>query len=214
MRRYDARLMSNAAQANKAAIILGCITLAEWIWVYFELQTNTFSVFFRYLGFDRFTPLGSWGWIAALVVTVGWIWYCLHLPSVKKQMFRLSWLKVLALFLAIAAALCEETVFRKFLMDALDHAGYAILVQLLGSGALFGILHGIWGFFKKDFGSVFRIIWITGILGVGLGVVYLASGRNIVPCIMSHFFINLFVEPGLMLAAVNGEMQNSRNKTA
>jgi hypothetical protein len=43
-------------------------------------------------------------------------------------------------------------------------------------------------------------------LGAALAVVYLASGRNVAPCIAAHLLINALVEPGLVLAAVRGEM--------
>jgi len=42
-----------------------------------------------------------------------------------------------------------------------------------------------------------------------LAVVYVVSHRIPALCIVSHFLINLFIEPGLVLAAV-GEMGSAR----
>ncbi|MEO8191138.1 MAG: hypothetical protein ABI682_12415 [Acidobacteriota bacterium] len=33
-----------------------------------------------------------------------------------------------------------------------------------------------------------------------------AAGRSLAPCILSHFTINALAEPGLVLAALRGEM--------
>ena len=46
----------------------------------------------------------------------------------------------------------------------------------------------------------------TTVLGLALAIVYIVSGRVLAPCVVSHFLINLIIEPGLILAAVRGEM--------
>jgi len=50
----------------------------------------------------------------------------------------------------------------------------------------------------------------TGFLGAMLAVVFLLSGRRLAPCVVAHFAINLFAEPGLVLAATRGEMAGPR----
>lgn len=42
----------------------------------------------------------------------------------------------------------------------------------------------------------------TGLLGIALAVVYLASGRILAPCIWAHVAINLILEPWLLIAAM------------
>ena len=49
----------------------------------------------------------------------------------------------------------------------------------------------------------------TGLLGAALAVMYLAGGRNLVPCIAAHFLINALAEPGVVLAAMRGEMAHA-----
>jgi hypothetical protein len=46
-----------------------------------------------------------------------------------------------------------------------------------------------------------------------LAIVYLVAGRNVAPCVAAHFLINAFIEPGLVLAAVRGEMGRLRTAT-
>jgi uncharacterized protein len=46
----------------------------------------------------------------------------------------------------------------------------------------------------------------TGVLGAAPALVYLAADRNLAPCIAAHFLINALIEPGLVLAAIRGEM--------
>jgi hypothetical protein len=46
----------------------------------------------------------------------------------------------------------------------------------------------------------------TSLLGAALAGVYVIAGRSVAPCVFAHFLLDLFVEPGLILAAVQGEM--------
>jgi hypothetical protein len=64
----------------------------------------------------------------------------------------------------------------------------------------------VWGIFGKSIRAAAGATIATAVLGCALAVVYLASGRNVAPCVFSHFLINALIEPGLVLAAVRGEM--------
>jgi hypothetical protein len=59
---------------------------------------------------------------------------------------------------------------------------------------------------KKSWRASLGAMLATGSLGLLLAFVYLSSYRNLAPCVASHFLINLFAEPGLVLAALSGEM--------
>ena len=112
----------------------------------------------------------------------------------------------LALAVALTSCFVEEAVFRKFRMDSLQHRGYGVALQILASGLLFGAAHGIWGAFRGSFVAAAGAMVVTGLLGLALGAVYVASSRILAPCVVAHFLINAFAEPGLVLAAVRGEM--------
>jgi hypothetical protein len=47
---------------------------------------------------------------------------------------------------------------------------------------------------------------ITGVLGAALAAVYVLGGRSLAPCIAAHFLLDVAIEPGLVLAALRGEM--------
>ncbi|HEV3244312.1 MAG TPA: CPBP family intramembrane glutamic endopeptidase [Chthoniobacterales bacterium] len=192
---------------RKSAIILGLIAAIEGAWVLLNLYVNG-TRFFSYLGFAPHiggTPLG---WLLAFVVTGLYVAAAVRLPSVRENLFRISWLKLLGIAVAISAGILEEVVFRRWIMNYLQdrhHAG--LMLQIIGSGLAFGLAHGVWGLMGKSLRAAIGATAATGILGIGLAIVFVASGRNLAPCIVSHFLINLLIEPGLVLAATRGEMQ-------
>jgi uncharacterized protein len=192
---------------RKSAIILGLIAAIEGAWVLLNLYVNG-TRFFSYLGFAPHiggTPLG---WLLAFVVTGLYVAAAVRLPSVRENLFRISWLKLLGIAVAISAGILEEVVFRRWIMNYMQdrhHAG--IVVQIIISGLAFGLAHGVWGLMGKSLRAAIGATIATGILGIGLAIVFVASGRNLAPCIVAHFLINLLIEPGLVLAATRGEMQ-------
>ena len=147
------------------------------------------------------------------MVVTAFVWFAARLPSVRETMFRPSWLKALALAVAVAAGILEEVVFRKLLMDRLAHLGHGAAAQVLISGIAFGVTHGVWGLFGRSARAAIGATAATGVLGVALAAVYLASGRSLAPCVIAHFLIDTLIEPGLVLAASRGEMGRRRAAT-
>jgi membrane protease YdiL (CAAX protease family) len=192
---------------RKAAIILSCIAAGESAWVVAELAFGSPRGLLRYLGFGERSPAA--GWVLAAAVAGLWVAVAARLPSVRANLFRPSWLKLLAVVLAVAAAACEEAVFRKLVMNGLAQNGFRWPVQLAASAVAFGVAHSVWGLFRGSLRVAASVTVVTGALGLLLSAVFLASGRDLLPCVASHFAINLFVEPGLVLAAVRGEMRTS-----
>jgi membrane protease YdiL (CAAX protease family) len=195
---------ANISAEKKTTIILAAIALSEGCWVFFNVRHNP-SGFLRYAGFTS-NHAGVFGWILGVVVAIAFVAIASRLPSVRSNLFRASLLKILALAVAISAGLCEECIFRKLLMDSLQHAGLGVAIQVLASGSLFGLAHGVWGFFRGSLAAGVGASLATGMLGLALALVYVASHRIVVPAILSHFLINAFAEPGLVLAAVRGEI--------
>lgn len=194
---------------RRAVWIMAAFTITEGLWVAVNLIANGWK-FVRYLGFaaDRF---GSWpGWAVATLVVAIYVGYARRLPSVRETMFRLTWFKFLALALAVFAGILEEVIFRKWVMDDVQVRGYGVLAQIAASGLVFGAAHAIWGIMGRSLTAAIGATIATGALGVMLGIVYVLGGRSLAPCIAAHFFINAFIEPGLMLAATRGEMVRNR----
>ena len=84
----------------------------------------------------------------------------------------------------------------------------------LASGFAFGLVHGIWGAFRGSVTAAIGATVATGVLGVAPAVVFIASHRVLAPCIVSHLLINALAEPGLVLAAVRGEMGSPGRRRA
>lgn len=189
---------------RKAALILSGIALAEGLWLVINLQHDPHR-FLRYAGFPP-AGTGVFGWLLAFVVAFAFVSYAAKLPSVRANLFRPSLLKVLAVLVAIAAAFCEECIFRKLLMDSLMRHGFGTPIQIMISALAFGIAHSIWGLMRGSIGAALRATLATGTLGLALAILYVVSDRILTTCVITHFLINLFAEPGLVLAAVRGEM--------
>lgn len=192
------------ADERKSAVILFAIAAVEGAWCVANVRAHPLK-FMRYAGFVG-AQAGALGWGLALAVAGVFVASAVRLPSVKANLFALSRLKLLGLAVAVAAAFCEEAIFRKALMDGLQHAGYGAALQIATSAAAFGVAHGIWGAFRGSVAAAIGATVATGLLGAALAVVYVASHRVLAPCVVSHFLINALAEPGLVLAAVRGEM--------
>lgn len=193
------------ANTRKAAWILAIIAAVEGAWIVMNLNAVG-TRFFAYLGFAPGRGGYLAGWIAAAIVTALYVGFATRLPSVREHFFRPSGLKVLALLLATTSGILEEVMFRRWTMNYVQEHGFGIVAQIIASGLLFGVLHGVWGLFGGSFRAAIGATVATGFLGVILAIVFIAAGRSLAPCVVAHFVINAFIEPGLVLAATRGEM--------
>lgn len=194
---------------RKAALILAGFAVTEGAIVVLGFLGAP-AKFMAYIGFAAGRHGAPLGWLLALVVTAAFTAFSLRLPSVRENLFRPSWLKLLALPMALFAGILEESVFRSTLMNYIEHQGAGVAVQVLVSGLAFGLAHGVWGLFGKSLRATLGATLVTGVLGTALAVIYLAAGRQLMPCIAAHFLIDALIEPGLVLAACRGEMDSQR----
>ena len=119
---------------RKSAFILGGIAAIECGWVIWNLRLNGWRLF-RYLGFAPGLTGAIPGWIAAALVVVIFVGFSLRLPSVRANLFRPSFLKFLAVLVAIGAGILEEVMFRRWTMNWLMAHGYGAIVQSTRSGS-------------------------------------------------------------------------------
>ena len=200
--------MGRSAEA-KAGFILAGFLVVEGAWVLLNLLHNP-EHFLSYLGFAP-GQLGAYpGWLLAALTTAVYVLWSTRLPSVRANLVRPSWLKLLALPMALAAGILEEAVFRRALMDHLQGQGWGVVLQVAASALAFGLAHGIWGVFARSWRAVLGPTVVTGVLGLLLALVYLASGRSVAACVAAHFLIDAFIEPGIALAATRGEFAQLR----
>ncbi|MGE5624197.1 MAG: CPBP family intramembrane glutamic endopeptidase [Bacillota bacterium] len=200
--------MARSVEA-KAALILGGILAAEGAWVLINLLHNPVG-FLRFLGFAPGRLGEPLGWLLAALVTAAFVYHGARLPSVRANLLRPSALKLLAMPMALTAGVLEEAIFRKLLMDYLATAGAGAVLQVLVSGLAFGAVHGIWGLFGRSWRAALGATLVTAALGAALAFVYLAAGRSVAACVTAHFLIDALMEPGLVLAALRGEMSRLR----
>jgi membrane protease YdiL (CAAX protease family) len=193
-----------------SAWILAGIAIAEGWWVVENFVYNPRELL-AFLGFTLGRSGNATGWFLAVLVTGSFVWASVRLPAVRANLFRPSFLKLLALAVAVTAGILEEVIFRKWLMDYLRARAIGPVVQVLGSGLLFGLAHGVWGLLGRSLRAAASATIATGLLGTALAVVYVMSGRSLAPCIATHFLINALLEPGLVLAAMSGQMGKWEN---
>jgi membrane protease YdiL (CAAX protease family) len=143
-------------------------------------------------------------WLAAALVATIYIAWSYRIPSVRRWILRPHWLKILAVVSAVGAGIVEESIFRKLIMDRLANGGAGETLQVAASGLLFGAAHLVWGLARGSRADALGAAAATAVLGAALGIVYLLAGRNLAPCILSHFVITAAVEPGLLIAAFSG----------
>ncbi len=187
---------------RRAAAILFAIAASEGTWLWFSAHRSPWR-FLRYEGFVGGSP-GVASWTLAMTIAAAFVGYSAwRVPSVRSTLFSLSVLKVLAIAVAVAAGFCEETVFRKWVMDGFEHQSPGL--QIAASAVTFGVVHGIWGLFRGSAAAAIGATVATAVLGAALAVVFLVGHRVLAPCVTAHGLINLFVEPGLVLGAVRGE---------
>ena len=158
----------------------------------------------EYLGFAAGTQGTALAWTLAAGIALAYVWNASSLSDVKRYLFRLDRLKLIAVIAAIMAGIIEEVVFRKLVMDALHAQGFGSVLQVTASALSFGVVHLAWGI--KSLAAGLNAALSTTILGAGLAVVYIVGDRSLAPCVVAHILISGLIEPGLVIAAVSGRI--------
>jgi hypothetical protein len=198
---------------RKALFIFLGVTLAEGCW-FFSFWGAAPRHVVHWFGLVGLGGVALPAWAGAAGVAFAYSYYARRLPSVRLTMFRFNLLKWAAIGLAIAAALCEEGVFRKTIMNVLQNHGVGAVLQVIVSGLSFGLAHSVWGLMKGSLRAAMAAMVATGVMGTALAIVYLLAGRGVWPCVVSHFLITATIEPGLVLSALRGEMGRISSKPA
>ena len=195
-------MLTTSPESQTTRILLFVLAVQGSVVVWSLVSSPT--DFFKYIGFAA----GSFGtataWLLAAVIALAYVWSAAQIAAVRQHMFSWSRLKFLAVVTAAAAGVLEEVVFRKWVMDYANGRGYGPTVQVLASGASFGLVHLVWG--AKSVAAGVNAAVSTFALGIGLALVYLLADRSLAPCIAAHFVITALIEPGLVLAAVSSKL--------
>jgi membrane protease YdiL (CAAX protease family) len=190
-----------ALRAGSSILLVWCLFGAAW----FALRLRGQSL--SGIGWGR--PARPWGW--ALAALFAAVYGGATMMGMMKagapvttdwSFFRIA----IALGIAVSAGICEETVFRGFVMTQARDAGLHWSLQLLLSAFLFGLAHAGWAALGGHFepGKVIGPVVATAILGAMMAGTYLASARSLTPAIVAHGIIDVVIEPWLLLYAVTG----------
>jgi uncharacterized protein len=143
----------------------------------------------------RALPVGELlGWtLGILVIGVAWVAIGSYLPVRETPLLRFmlprtSMEKGAFVGVALTAGICEELVFRGFLIPALDAMLGSMTAAVILSSLVFGLTHAYQGFF-----GILR----TGTLGLLLALPVVATG-SVLPSMLAHFLINIVA--GILLA--------------
>ena len=148
------------------------------------------------------------GWLAAACLAALYIGVMLAGPLRDApylsdwSLFRIA----TGLGAGISAGICEEAIFRGFVMTQARAAGLPVVVQVLFSAVLFGLAHAGWGSLAGHFNPIafMGTIATTSAAGALLAIVYILSRRSLMPVILCHAVIDLVIEPWLVLYALGG----------
>ena len=164
--------------------------------------------FLRNLGFVS-GPQGTvLAWCLGLVVAAIYSTYAVrNIPLVREHWRAVSAFKVLGILTAVSAAVVEEAFFRRVFMDEILGAEWPAVVQVVASGLIFGLAHGIWGIMTGRISVGVGTMVATGTLGTALGIVYVVGDHSLAPVIVSHFIVTATIQPGITFAAFTGQMR-------
>jgi membrane protease YdiL (CAAX protease family) len=190
----------------KTAWILGGASTFMLTFIIIAIARNGFSAFFNAIGFNQSAREIPLAWVLAAAVTIGYIAFTTFgMSTVKENFFKFDRLKLIGIYAALTSGILEELLFRQILMDLLYDRGIGIVFQIGISGVVFGLAHFSWGLIKGDWKTGLGSAIATTILGLLLATVYIVAGRNVLPAIMSHMTINIFLEPWMILHAIKND---------
>ena len=160
------------------------------------------------LGFDR--RASPWGWLAAAAVTAFFLANsfsgpaCRGLCFIDPHAWLIDWSPfrlASSLAIGVTAGICEETMFRGFVIAQARDGGAPPFVQVLLSGVLFGLAHlgmaGLSGRF--DVAAAIGIVGSTTVFGIVFAAIYLLGRRSLMPVMIAHGIFAFTTEPWMML---------------
>ncbi len=154
-----------------------------------------------------------WGWLLAGAVLAFLVWSAFFGPV--HFLDKATWLSdrsffriAMALGIGITVGICEEGVFRGFLMTEMRDAGAPVYVQILASGLIFGLGHVGWGGFNShfDFQAAFSAFWGTAIFGALFAVVFVLARRRLMPGMVAHGLFGAIFEPWMLMMGIAGTL--------
>jgi membrane protease YdiL (CAAX protease family) len=158
---------------------------------------------FKELGVWR---IGSWpAWLVALLfaaLSIGSNLRLLprmHVP-VSSAFLPHGFHLFAALTLGITAGVCEEVLFRAYLMTEFARAGYGKVMQTIIPGLAFGLAHA--GYLNQGFLVWLGIVVPTAFLGMMWGLAYQLGRRSLIPVMVAHFLNDATALPWILFVMI------------
>lgn len=195
----------------KTGWILGCIASMLSVSIIFWYINNPKGFIENKFGYSLEMLFHVPMWFFTILIAIGYILYTVvAIPFVRSNLLTFSWLKLIGIWAAIVTGIVEEIMFRHLLMDYLLSIEFSNLSQVLLSGIAFGIAHGTWVLLRGEIKIALPVILSTTILGCLLAMLYIYTGRSTFGPILAHIFINMVIEPWLMLSAISGQWKANK----
>jgi membrane protease YdiL (CAAX protease family) len=178
--------------------------IVEWLFVvgvWLVLRRRGLS--FQELGVWR---IGTWpAWLVALLfaaLSIGSNLRLLprmHVP-VSSAFLPHGFHLFAALTLGITAGVCEEVLFRAYLMTEFARAGYGKTMQTIIPGLAFGLAHA--GYLNQGFLVWLGIVVPTAFLGMMWGLAYQLGRRSLIPVMVAHFLNDATALPWILFVMI------------
>jgi membrane protease YdiL (CAAX protease family) len=161
-------------------------------------------------------PAAIWGWIAAAVFVAFYAWFGFNVPlrpggspvlSAKEWLTDWSMFRIVAaLAVGITSGICEETMFRGFVMNQARDGRAPMVVQVLLAAILFGLAHAPWGGMAGhfDLAATLGASVSTAVIGLLFAIIFVLSRRSITPAVIGHTVFNFIWEPWMLMFAIHG----------
>lgn len=185
---YQSRFESDALAAPRSALYLSSIVGLWALAAITALAAWASGFTFATLRLESLSNGSLMGWIAVATlagIAVPLIWERVsssETPLLRHLLPRTSSEKLLFVVVSASAGMCEELVFRGFLLATLTPPTGSIWAAVAVSSALFGVMHA----YQSATGAL-----RAGIMGAILAVPVVLTG-SILPSIFAHFLIDLF----------------------
>jgi hypothetical protein len=150
-------------------------------------------------------PASRRAWVLSVGLVILYLVPTLILVGRSAQLFSdWSFYRVsLGIILGVSAGICQETIFRGFVIRQTRDAGLPVAVQVLLSSVLFGLALSRIGWAgtgtAPPIGVALAAVAASTILGAAFAAIYLAGRRSLGPAIFAHAAIDVIVQPGMIL---------------
>ncbi len=183
-------------------------SIAVWVIYLGSLVLLFRSRIIRDLFANLLAPAARPGWIFAVItasmqITILTAFYIRDVSLIwEPSLFNLY----MSLATAIGGGVGEELLYRGYILTRLKAGGLSPTVQVLVSGALFGLAHVSWSAAQSGAGLVQVLSPVVGtfLLGALFARAFQLSGYRLLPVVIAHGAINLVIEPALILSYFTG----------